>query len=124
MIGATNTLVYYIVYSLLVASTIHYLISSVIAYCLGVANSFLLNRRFTFRHQASQAWRPEFAKFLVVNIFALMTNIALLQLIVTSGSLSKEAAAIPAILGSLTVNFLGNLFWTFNDRIEDSNAKP
>jgi putative flippase GtrA len=46
-VGATNTLVSWCAYALLFRMGLHYLLASALAFALGVANSYVLNRRWT-----------------------------------------------------------------------------
>ncbi|MFZ7127484.1 MAG: GtrA family protein [Desulfobacterales bacterium] len=112
-IGVLNTLIHYgVFYALLNGFGIHYLVSSGIGYGCGLVNSYLLNRKFTFRVARGRNI-SEFGKFVIVNIVALSVNLVLMKALVDVAGLRPEIAQVFAIVGSLAANFAGNKAWTF-----------
>lgn len=111
-----NTLLHLLVYQVLVALGVYYLVSSVIGYGVGLTNSYVLNRTFTFRATVSRRWVPEFLRFGLVNVVSLGVNVLVLYAVVASGLLDKRLGIFVAIAASLSVNFLGNKLWTFHPR--------
>lgn len=113
-IGMLNTGVHLAVFVLLFRVLgIQMLVASAIGYCAGVANSYFMNRRWTFRmRRAGNA--SEFAKFVMVNLSALLLNVVTLQFLAETIGLPAELAQIGAIAASLAVNFAGNKWWTFH----------
>ncbi len=87
------------------------LLASTVGYAAGVANSYFMNRRWTFgvRHDVNAA---EFSKFVVVNLVSLGLNLAVLQAL-TSLGWTPELAQAGAIVVSLAANFVGNKLWAF-----------
>ena len=79
-VGGTNTVLSWCVYALLEDAGVHYLIASGLGFAAGAANSFLLNRRWTFRSRAPAA--PEAVRFLVVQVVGLALDVTLLYLLV------------------------------------------
>lgn len=113
-VGVLNTAIQYVLFiALYRVIGVNYLFASVIGYCAGMINSYLLNRNWTFASRNRRVLR-EAARFTVVNLAALCTNTALLYFFVTSLNFRPPIAQIWAIAGSLTINFLLNKFWTFN----------
>jgi putative flippase GtrA len=115
-IGALNTGLHVAVYQLLLTFSVYYLLASGAGYAVGLVNSYALNRRFTFGNTASARWRPEFIRFVAVNLIALAVNLGILTAVVRGGSLGERFAVVPAVAGSLAVNFAGNKWWTFRRR--------
>jgi putative flippase GtrA len=114
-VGVLNTAVQYVVFALLYrVAHVNYLIASAAGYCLGMINSYFLNRRWTFA-SGNAAVAREAARFVTVNLLALGTNTALLFLLVSTQNVRPLFAQIWAIAGSLIVNFLLNRLWTFAD---------
>jgi len=113
LIGLINTAVHFTVFLLLLrALGLPILLSSACGYCAGVANSYFMNRAWTF----GLVTRPsvkEFVKFAVVNVVALLVNLLTLQYLTTVLSLSPELSQVGAIAGSLATNFAGNKWWAF-----------
>jgi putative flippase GtrA len=112
LVGVLNTLVDFLVFTLLVQVGLHYVASQAVSYGCGLVSSFLLNRSWTFRSQRADD-RLLVPRFLIVNLCAwAVLELALLALVGRAG--------LPAVLGkvlatplSLAVNFLGNRYWVF-----------
>ena len=49
IVGASNTVISYVVYAILVYLGMHYLAANVIAYFAGVINSFIWNSKYVFK---------------------------------------------------------------------------
>ncbi len=115
LVGISNTLIHYFVFLILLKILhINYLISSGLGFCCGLINSYYLNRRFTFKVTNKGNFNEGY-KFIVVNIFALLMNLGCMNILVGLG-IVPEIAQILAIIGSYSVNFSGNKFWTFRTR--------
>lgn len=113
IIGVINTLIHYCVFITLINTTeLHYLISSSIGYCFGLINSYILNKKITFKSTNNNVF-SEFLKFVAVNVIALSVNLLILKSFVELFNLSPEFSQVFGILGSLTANFFGNKIWTF-----------
>lgn len=113
LVGTLNTLIDYAVFAGLVfAVNIHYLVANVISFSLAATNSYLLNRRWTFRSR-NPAWRREAAKFFVVIVLGLGLNEAILFLLVDFGHIHKLLAKAVGIAVVLFWNFLGTRLWAF-----------
>lgn len=91
---------------------VYYLAASAMGYVAGLINSFILNKRLTFRTKGVYI-RIELIKFVTVNLAALLINIGSLGFFVSYINIVPEHGQLVAMLFSMTVNFLGNKFWTF-----------
>ena len=112
LVGVLNTALHYGVFLVLFRVLgVPMLVASAIGYCVGLVNSFLLNRSWTFR-VVGDGRRVEFVKFVVVNLIALGVNLALLEVFTRAGVV-PEIGQVLAIGGSMVVNFLGNRVWVF-----------
>jgi putative flippase GtrA len=113
LVGVANTTVHYCIFLLLLhAFAVPALIASGIGYCAGVANSYLLNRTFTFR-QTGAATGGEFARFALINGVSLGINLGVMKLVLATTTLRPEFAQIVAIGASLLANFVGSRWWVF-----------
>jgi putative flippase GtrA len=118
LIGFLNTVIHYGIFIILFRyATVHYLVSSVIGYVAGLINSFILNKKWTFRTKGVRK-DVEFTKFCLVNLAALLANLGSLGFFVSYMNIIPELGQLLAIIFSLTVNFLGNKFWTFRQGFE------
>ncbi len=113
LVGCINTgLQYGVFYVLYAVCGVYYLTASAIGYCVGMANSFLLNKTWTF-HSFRGKIKLEFPRFVIVNLVALGVNLGALKTIVVGFKIPPEYGQVIAMIFSTITNFLGNKFWTF-----------
>lgn len=113
VVGCINTGLHYAVfYTLYTYLGVYYLLASTIGYSVGLVNSYVLNRTWTFRSQMENQ-KAQFARFIGVNFMSLAVNLGALKLFVAAGGLPPELSQVLAIAFSLMANFIGNKFWTF-----------
>ena len=118
IVGVTNTVVDLGAFYLLTRiSGLPDIAAKTISYLLGIANSFVWNKYWTFgARDSGRGWR-EFGLFLLVNIPPLAVNIvvfSLLGLWTTSGSFAaREGKAFIAAAVAVVWNFLGSRYLAF-----------
>jgi dolichol-phosphate mannosyltransferase len=113
VVGGSGFVVNLAVYALCVhVIGIVYLLASVCAWLVAVANNFVLNRHWTFDAAAGQA-RFQAMRFLAVSLLAQGVTLLLLTLLVEGASLAKVPAQALAVAAAMPLNFLGNKLWSF-----------
>ena len=118
VVGVTNTVVDLgAFYLLTLIPGVPDMVAKTISYLLGIINSFVWNKYWTFNAKGSgRGWR-EFGLFFLVNLPPLIVNIvvfALLGLWTTSGSLiAREGKAFIAAIVAVVWNFLGSRYLAF-----------
>ncbi len=118
LIGFLNTGIHYGIFLFLFRLLgIHYLLASVTGYFGGLINSFALNKLWTFQTKETRK-KVEFAKFVIINILALLINVGSLKYFVNYLDMLPEIALIISIVISTMTNFIGNKLWVFRQRIE------
>ena len=106
IVGVTNTLADFIVYTVLVSLTpINYVIAQAISYSCGVLNSYLLNTAWTFKKEKRRDLK-EFITFVPVNIFSLGVSIGPLYL--CKNYLFDDGVAANWLLGTFAGSFIGS----------------
>ena len=111
-VGLLNTAVHFSVFVVLLRLLgVPILVASAIGYAAGVANSYVLNRIWTFS-VTTPANALEFGRFALVNVISLLLNLAVLKYL-TSIGLMPELSQVVAICASLVANFAGNKWWAF-----------
>jgi putative flippase GtrA len=125
IVGISNTLLTLAVYTLLLkVFGIWYLAASAIGFGAGTVNSFLLNRRWTFRGHVGDAFTP--VRWTIVQVCGLGLNEGLLFLLVHDASLDKLLAQIVATAVVTVSTFAANRAWTFRTpshvAVADSDA--
>jgi putative flippase GtrA len=115
LIGVANSAVHFGVFlSLLHVFAAPALFASGCGYCVGVLNSYVLNRTLTFR-QTGSASGGEFMRFVLINGVSLGVNLGVMKLVLASTSLRPEFAQVVAIGASLLANFAGSRWWVFRE---------
>jgi len=113
LVGGSGYLINLAVFAVLAGSLgLHHVLAAVGAFCVALTNNFIWNRHWTFEaghgHPGFQAMR-----FLAVSVAALMVNLIVLELLISSASLGDLPAQAIAVAVAMPFNFLGNKLWTF-----------
>jgi putative flippase GtrA len=111
-VGVSNTLLTFIVYTVLLkVFGVWYLAASAIGFIVGATNGFLLNRRWTFKEHVGDALTP--VRWGIVQGCGLALNVLLLLALVDGAGVEKLLGQVMAIGVVTTVTFLANRAWTF-----------
>ena len=89
-------------------------IANVLAYCAGLANSFMLNRLWTFRAEGHVGVHA--LKFGVLNAATLVGSTVAVLLLVDRAGLPALAVWLPLTLVILAVHYFGMKHWAFAER--------
>ena len=114
LVGVINTLVDYLSYTLLLFIPFfaeNYVLAQIIGYSLGLCNSLVLNKRWTFA-QREPMTRRQLACFLAVNLAALAASTGILVLMQMNRYIGKAIS----VVGSMAVNFVGNKLLVFREQ--------
>jgi putative flippase GtrA len=88
-----------------------------ISYVLGICNSFVWNKYWTFNAGGSAQGKREFAVFFLVNLPPLAVNIVVFTVLgiwLDSGSVAtRMLKAFVAAIGAVVWNFLGSRYFAF-----------
>ena len=125
IVGVSNTLLTFAVYTLLLkVFGVWYLAASAIGFAVGTINSFLLNRRWTFRGHVGDALTP--VRWMIVQCTGLGINLGLLYVLVHDARVDKLIAQALATAVVTVSTFFANRAWTFRTRapvpVADSDA--
>jgi putative flippase GtrA len=111
LVGATNTVVYAAAYMTLERAGVRYMVASILAFVIGALNSYVLNRRWTFRSNAPRA--PELARFVCTQVLGLAASLALLAALVGVARFHHLAAQAVAFPVASLVTFALSRHWAF-----------
>ena len=89
-------------------------VANVLAYCVGLVNSFVLNRLWTFRAEGRVAEHA--LKFALLNAATLVSSTAIVLLLVDRAGFPALAVWLPLTLAILTAHYLGMKHWAFAER--------
>lgn len=111
LVGVLNTGVDVVIFSLLIWLGVPYLAAQIVSYSCGAANSYLLNKVWTFRSCGLSY--AEMMRFTVVNLVSLGISVLLLALLHDQAGVGLVAAKGGATVCALAANFIGNKLWVF-----------
>jgi putative flippase GtrA len=111
-VGVSNTLLTFLVYTLLLkVFGVWYLAASAVGFLVGATNGFLWNRRWTFKEHVGDALTP--VRWGIVQGCGLALNVLLLLALVDGLGVDKLVSQGIAICVVTTLTFLVNRAWTF-----------
>lgn len=116
VIGVINTLIDFAVFTIVHSLFgVSYVLSQGLGYGLGVVNSFLLNKKWTFAdRRVNKKSFHEFLQFVVVNLISLIITMIAMSLLVQNLNLNVYIAKVLVTVIAQVTNFLGYKLWVFN----------
>ncbi len=113
LVGGSGYLINLAVFALLTGIfDVHHMLAAVGAFAVAVTNNFLWNRHWTFA-AGDGAARFQAPRFFAVSVASLGLNLAVLEVLVGSGSVGDLTAQAIAVAVAMPFNFVGNRLWTF-----------
>ena len=113
IVGASNTLITFGVYTLLLAIGVQYLISTTIGYICGIINGYLWTSKVVFKKKKTI---DNATKFVVVNVITIAVNTSLMLLWVDVLSIHKLLAQVITVCFTMPLNFILNKIWTYRSK--------
>lgn len=133
LVGAANTAVDFAVFTMLFRfAHVHYSVCQAVGYTVGIINSFLWNKYWTFArvdekpagsqqnadHRITAQSRQrrntvQFLKFVAVNLISLGVTVAGLAILVELAEIAVLPAKIIIIAAAQLINFSGYKLWVF-----------
>lgn len=116
-VGLLNTLIDFVIFTLLNSLGLVYTLAQVISYSAGTANSFILNKKVTFRdsdrgHKDSFD-RMQLLKFIVLNLIVLGISLLLMHLLTDKLDIQVLIAKVLVTFVTVIINFFGSRKWVF-----------
>jgi len=123
IVGVINTVLDYMLFAtFFYLLDIHYLWANAMSFSIAVTNSYVLNRRWTFRSD-NPRWQKEAIKFLIINIIGLGISELILFIFVEHFQVHQLLAKVGAIVVVLFWNFTGTRLWAFKPVPPTSTAQ-
>lgn len=113
IVGLSNTLISYAMYSLLVYINTYYILASILAFVISMVNSFYWNNKYVFTGHGNFWLCAFFKMFCTYAATGLLLHNALLFLLVEYLSVSKYIAPILLLVVTIPLNFFVNKYWSF-----------
>lgn len=112
LIGILNTAITIGSYAVFVYMfNMNFIIANIIAYILGMINSYFWNKNWVFEVKESNMFT--YVKFIVVNVGMLGFNSLGLYILVSNFHMNKMISQIIVVGASLFLNFILTKTWTF-----------
>jgi putative flippase GtrA len=110
-VGILNTIVGYGAFFLLLYLNIYYILALLISHIIGVTNSFVWNKKWTFRSEGNA--RREGIKFFSVYGIIFMINLFILTFFVEVLKLTPQIGQVVALGICTLISFFGHKYWSF-----------
>jgi len=119
IVGFSNTLIGYVVYSLCVWLGMHYLLANAVGFIVSVLNAFYWSDRFVFKKSEGEqrnAWAALAKTIMAYASTGIVLNSILLWLIIDRWHISEYLAPILILVITVPTNFLLNKYWSFKTK--------
>lgn len=116
IVGLSNTVISYLVYSLLVFLGLFYIFASIIAFVVSVLNSFFWNNKYVFKKNNGKDRsnvKSLIRTFISYGLSGLLLQNILLFVLIDIFEISKYIAPVFCLLITVPLNFILNKFWVF-----------
>jgi putative flippase GtrA len=116
VVGASNTLISFVVYIGLLRIGVPYLGAGAFAFMIGAINGYVLNSRWTFG--SADAWKAR-VRYVVVQIGGLALTSVLLWNLVSVAAIGRVVAYALVIPAVTVATFAANRGWAFKTATAD-----
>jgi len=116
IVGFSNTVISYLIYSAFVFLGLHYLVAGIIAFFVSVLNSFFWNNKYVFKKETGQKRNilHSLIKTYVSYAFSgLLIHNLLLIFFIEFMHISKYIAPLFGLTITIPMNFFMNKLWAF-----------
>ncbi|MDD5615473.1 MAG: GtrA family protein [Candidatus Methanoperedens sp.] len=110
-VGILNTIVGYGAYFILLYLNIYYMLALLISHIIGVTNSFIWNKKWTFQSEGNA--RREGIKFFSVYGIIFMMNLFILTFFVEGLKLTPQIGQVVALGICTMISYFGHKYWSF-----------
>ncbi|OBZ10395.1 hypothetical protein A8L34_17450 [Bacillus sp. FJAT-27264] len=116
-VGLLNTLIDFAVFTLLHSLGMMYGLAQVFSYSAGTANSFILNKKVTFRDSNRSGEngfdRIQLLKFIILNLTVLGISLLLMQVLTERFGVQVLLSKVLVTFVTVVINFFGSRKWVF-----------
>lgn len=115
-VGLLNTLIDFAIFTLLTSFGLVYALAQVLSYSAGTANSFILNKKVTFK-DSSQGDRMQLLRFIVLNLIVLGISLLLMHLLTDQWGLQVLLSKVLVTFITVIINYAGSRKWVFLKKV-------
>lgn len=110
-VGGINTAVGYGTFALCIFLGLHYTIAQLISTIIGVANSYIWNKYFTFKKKGRSL--SEVIRFITVYAVSYVINLVLLYVLIDRMGLNEYLAGILGLFVTTLISYIGHNKFSF-----------
>lgn len=124
VVGLTNTIIGYVVYSLCVWVGMHYLLANLLGFLVSVLNAFYWSDHFVFKkgnNEQRGLWSSLIKTILAYASTGILLNSILLWLLIDELRFSEYIAPLIILMITVPTNFVLNKYWSFKTKKVDEN---
>lgn len=111
-VGVSNTVIDFSVFFLFISLGVPYLLSQILSFTTGMINSFIWNRKWTFKVK-NKIKMSEITRFIILNLLALTSINFLLSLLYEEMGWSLLVSKMAATSIGVIITFIGSRLWVF-----------
>ena len=119
IVGLSNTLIGYVVYSLCVFLGMHYLFANLVGFLVSVINAFYWSNKYVFA-KGNGEYRNLYWSFtktiLAYASTGIVLNSILLWLLIDQWHISEYLAPLLILMVTVPTNFIMNKYWSFKTK--------
>ena len=119
VVGLSNTLIGYVVYSICVWIGMHYLLANLMGFIISVLNAFYWSDRYVFKKNEHEQRNEWWALVKTISAYAstgVFLNSLLLWLFIDEMKMSEYIAPLVILLITVPTNFMLNKYWSFKTK--------
>lgn len=113
-VGGINTLIGYGSYALFLYLGLNYIIANTLATIIGILNSYLWNRKFTFKSKANV--KKEILKFIAVYAVSYILGLIAITLFVKKIGMNEYIAGLLNLIVTTLISWFGHKYFSFKNR--------
>lgn len=113
LVGFSGVFINMFFYNIFINFSFGISVSGTLSALIAMISNFILNRNITWIDKKSKRVFNEFYKFLLVSIFGIGINVAVLHFLYSSISINYNAANLLGICAAVIWNYNLNRFWTW-----------
>lgn len=116
IVGAVNTLIDFLMFTIFNELVgVGYMTSQVLGYSFGIMNSFIFNKKWTFKdRKANKKTLYELLQFIIINLISLIITVIAMNLLVKNLNINVYVAKIIVTFIAQITNFLAYKLLVFN----------
>ena len=116
IVGASNTLISYCIYAILVLLHINYVAANIIGYIVSIFNAYYWNNRIVFKKEKGERriwWKVLLKTFISYAGIGLILSNILLFVLVDGFNIHEMIAPIVNMLITVPLNYISNKYWAY-----------